>query len=89
MLTDLGTGFWTQRIDPKARVMIDPDRVHVKYHSYDGLPITHVVAALLDRLPPSERPAPRFDSGATAEYPIVTSPPRSSRRRMPEQPATR
>ncbi len=71
MLTDLGTGFWTQRIDPKARVMIDPDRVHVKYHSYDGLPITHVVAALLDRLPPSERPVRRFDSVVTAEYPIV------------------
>jgi indolepyruvate decarboxylase len=71
MLTDLGTGFWTQRIDPKARVMIDPDRVHVKYHSYDGLPITHVVAALLDRLPPSQRPVRRFDSVVTAEYPIV------------------
>jgi indolepyruvate decarboxylase len=75
MLTDLGTGFWTQRIDQKAQIMIDPDRVHVKYHSYDGLPITQVVAALLVRLPHSERPAPRFDSGATAEYPIVTSPP--------------
>jgi TPP-dependent 2-oxoacid decarboxylase len=71
MLTDLGTGFWTQRIDPKARVMIDPDRVHVKYHSYDGLPITHVVVALLDRLPPSQRPVRRFDSVVTAEYPIV------------------
>jgi indolepyruvate decarboxylase len=33
-LTDLGTGFWTQRIDPKARVMIDPDSVQVRYHHY-------------------------------------------------------
>jgi indolepyruvate decarboxylase len=71
MLTDLGTGFWTQRIDPKARVMIDPDHVQVRYHRYDGLPITQVVSALLDRLPPSDRPAPRFDSSATGEYPIV------------------
>ena len=74
MLTDLGTGFWTQRIDPRARIMIDPDHVHVKYHHYDKLPITQVVTALLDRLPPSERPAPCFDSGATAEYPIVSVP---------------
>lgn len=75
MLTDLGTGFWTQRIDQKALIMIDPDHVQVKYHRYDGLPITQVVTALLHRLPHSERPAPRFDSGVTGEYPIVTSPP--------------
>ena len=49
--TDLGTGFWTQRIDPRARVMIDPDGVQVRYHRYDGLPIAEVVAALLERLP--------------------------------------
>ena len=42
--TDLGTGFWTQRIDPRARVMIDPDGVQVRYHRYDGLPIAEVVA---------------------------------------------
>jgi indolepyruvate decarboxylase len=71
MLTDLGTGFWTQRIDPKARVMIDPDHVQVRYHRYDELPITQVVSALLDRLPPSDRPAPRFDRSATGEYPNV------------------
>ena len=59
--TDLGTGFWTQRIDPKARVMIDPDGIQVRYHRYDGLPMTEVVAALLDRLPPGDRPVPRFD----------------------------
>jgi indolepyruvate decarboxylase len=74
LLTDLGTGFWTQRIDPRARVMIDPDCVQVRYHRYDGLPMRSVVAALLNRLPYSNRPAPRFDSGATDEYPVVASP---------------
>ena len=65
--TDLGTGFWTQRIDPQARVMIDPDSVQVRYHRYDGVPIAEVVAALLERLPASERPLPQFDAvGATA-----------------------
>jgi indolepyruvate decarboxylase len=73
VLTDLGTGFWTQRIDPKARVMIDPDSVQIRYHRYDGLPMTRVVETLLERVPYSDRPAPRFDSGATDEYPIVTS----------------
>jgi indolepyruvate decarboxylase len=55
-LTDLGTGFWTQRIDPKARVMIDPDSVQVRYHHYEGLPMTRVVATLLERLAPASRP---------------------------------
>ena len=55
-LTDLGTGFWTQKIDPKARVMIDPDSVQVRYHHYDGLPMTRVVATLLERLTPAARP---------------------------------
>jgi TPP-dependent 2-oxoacid decarboxylase len=58
LLTDLGTGFWTQRIDPKARVMIDPDSVQVKYHHYDGLPMARVVAALRERLVPAVRPMP-------------------------------
>lgn len=47
--TDLGTGFWTQRIHPKSRVMIDAEGVQVRYHRYDGLPIVDVVAALLER----------------------------------------
>ena len=63
MPTDLGTGFWTQRIDPKARVMIDPDGVQVRYHRYDGLPMAEVVAALLDRLP-AQRSAAARDSMA-------------------------
>jgi indolepyruvate decarboxylase len=67
VLTDLGTGFWTQRIDPKARIMIDPDCVRVRYHRYDDLPMTDVVAALLDRLPGRDQPVPRFDSGAADE----------------------
>jgi indolepyruvate decarboxylase len=75
MLTDLGTGFWTQRIKPTARVMIDPDRVHVKHHTYGGLSMSRVVSALLDRLPKSERPAPRIDSGVTAEFPVLIVPP--------------
>jgi indolepyruvate decarboxylase len=54
-LTDLGTGFWTQRIIPSARVMIDPDSVQVKYHHYDGLPMTRVVAELLKRVPERAR----------------------------------
>ncbi len=74
VLTDLGTGFWTQRIDPKARVMIDPDGVQVRFHHYNGLGMTQVVAALLERLPHSARPAPRFDGGAGNPGPVITSP---------------
>ncbi len=65
VLTDLGTGFWTQRIDPKARIMIDPDGVQVRYHCYHGLPMTQVVAALLEHLAPSIRPAPNFAGSMT------------------------
>ncbi|MGP0063584.1 MAG: alpha-keto acid decarboxylase family protein [Isosphaeraceae bacterium] len=61
MATDLGTGFWTQRIDPKARVSIEPDGVRVRYHRFDGLPMAAVVEALLDRLPPGDRPVPRLE----------------------------
>ncbi len=57
--TDLGTGFWTQRIHPKARVMIDWDSVQVRYHRYDGISIVDVVSALLERLPTVDRPPPR------------------------------
>ena len=62
MPTDLGTGFWSQRIRPEARVMIEPDGVQVRYHRYHDLPMKDMVAALLDRLPPSDRTAPRFDA---------------------------
>ena len=72
VLTDLGTGFWTQRIDPQARVMIDTDHVQVRFHHYDGLAMTQVVNALLERLPQSGRPAPRFDRGASNRDPVVT-----------------
>jgi indolepyruvate decarboxylase len=58
--TDLGTGFWTERIKPGARILIDPDSVRVRYHRYEGLGIGQVVDALLDRLPASNRPAPRY-----------------------------
>jgi indolepyruvate decarboxylase len=70
-LTDLGTGFWTQRIDPKARVMVNADSVQVRYHHYNGLPMTRVVATLLERLKPNKRPAPPFDNNATDDYPII------------------
>ncbi len=76
-LTDLGTGFWTQRIDPKARVMIDPDSVQVRYHHYDGLPMTRVVATLLERVKPKRQPAQVFDANATDDYPIIASTPES------------
>ncbi len=59
--TDLGTGFWTERINPKARILIDPDGVRVRFHRYEGLAIRQVVEALLERLPPSDRTAPQFD----------------------------
>ncbi len=59
--TDLGTGFWTERIKPGARILIDRDTVRVRYHRYEGLSISQVVDALLDRLPAGNRPAPRFD----------------------------
>ncbi|MGC8644360.1 MAG: thiamine pyrophosphate-binding protein, partial [Isosphaeraceae bacterium] len=58
--TDLGTGFWTERIKLGARILIDPDSVRVRYHRYEAMNISHVVDALLDRLPASNRPAPRF-----------------------------
>ncbi len=66
LATDLGTGFWTQRIRPTARVMIDPEAVHVRFHRYDGLRMTEVVGALVDRLPPSDRTPPRIKDGTTA-----------------------
>jgi indolepyruvate decarboxylase len=58
--TDLGTGFWTERINPKSRILIDPDGVRVRFHRYDGLAIRQVVEAVVDRLPASDRPIPRF-----------------------------
>jgi indolepyruvate decarboxylase len=64
METDLGTGFWTQRISPTARIMIDTDEVRVRFHRYEGLRMTEVVAALLDRLPALERSPPQFEGGA-------------------------
>jgi indolepyruvate decarboxylase len=63
--TDLGTGFWTERINPRTRILIDPDGVRVRFHHYDGLAITQVVEALLERLPASDRPVPCFDGSST------------------------
>jgi indolepyruvate decarboxylase len=57
--TDLGTGFWTQRIQPKSRVMIDADGVRVRHHRYDGLPIVEVVETLLQRSPQASRASSR------------------------------
>ncbi len=56
--TDLGTGFWTQRIDPSARIMVDPDAVQVRHHRYDGVPMVEVVEALARKLPPGDGPMP-------------------------------
>src|SRR4051794_6299355 len=55
--TDLGTGFWTERIDPRARILVDPESVRVRFHRYDGLSIGEVVEALLERLPAATRAA--------------------------------
>ena len=62
--TDLGTGFWTERINPKSRILIDPDGVRMRFHRYDGLAIRQVVVALVDRLPASDRPIPRFSGSS-------------------------
>ena len=67
MATDLGTGFWSQHFEPKARVIIEPNGVQVRYHRYDGLPMAEVLSELLDRLPASDRTVPRFDGPGTAE----------------------
>ncbi|MGO9598897.1 MAG: alpha-keto acid decarboxylase family protein [Isosphaeraceae bacterium] len=56
--TDLGTGFGTERIKAKSRILIDPDGVRVRFHRYDGLTIRQVVEALLERLPTADRPIP-------------------------------
>jgi indolepyruvate decarboxylase len=75
VLTDLGTGFWTGRIAPRTRVLVDPDSVRIRHHRYDGLPIDAVVHALLERLPASNRPAPRFDSGSPERLLAAEPPP--------------
>jgi indolepyruvate decarboxylase len=64
--TDLGTGFWTERINPRTRILIDPDSVRVRFHRYDGLAISQVVEALLERLPASDRPVPRLGGASTS-----------------------
>ncbi len=64
--TDLGTGFWTQRIDLKSRVMIDADGVQVRHHRYDDLPMVGVVQALLERAPGSSRRWRRADADVGA-----------------------
>jgi indolepyruvate decarboxylase len=72
--TDLGTGFWTERINPKTRILIDPESVRVRFHRYDGLSIRQVVEALLKRLPDGTRAIPRFDppreSSSTGQEPV-------------------
>ena len=67
--TDLGTGFWTERINPKLRILIEPDGVRVRFHRYDGLAIREVVEALLARLPASDRPISRFSVSPTPKIP--------------------
>ena len=62
--TDLGTGFWTERINPKSRILIDPDGVRVHFHCYDGLAIRQFVVALVDRLPVSDRPIAWFSGSS-------------------------
>jgi TPP-dependent 2-oxoacid decarboxylase len=77
--TDLGTGFGTERIHPGARILVDPDGVRVRFHRYDGLPITTVVRALLEQLPGSDRQAPRFGGEI-----VAGGPPRGETVSLPE-----
>ncbi len=70
--TDLGTGFWTQRIDPSARIMVEPDAVQVRYHRYDGVSMVEVVEALVRKLPPSERPLPPISRPDTVSVAATT-----------------
>ncbi len=70
LLTDLGTGFWTQRIDPGARVMIGHDHVEVRHHVYHDLPLPRVVGAILAGATQSDRAAPRF-AGDTGDWPVM------------------
>ena len=65
-LTDLGTGFWTQRIAPSATIMIDPLSVQVRYHRFDNLPMEQVVAAIFERVPAGDRRAPCFARDAAS-----------------------
>ena len=78
--TDLGTGFWTQRIHPSARVMVDADSVQVRHHRYDGVPITDVVTAMVERLPAGDRPMPHLEHPAPARASTRMSSIRRSRR---------
>lgn len=73
LLTDLGTGFWTQRINPAARIMIGHDRVEVRHHAYDDLPLPRVVIALLEKARSSNRAVPRF-AGDTGDWPTEAAP---------------
>jgi indolepyruvate decarboxylase len=77
--TDLGTGFWTQRINPKARVTIDPDGVQVRFHRFDGVPIAAMVAALADRLPARDQPPPSFRDAEPVAHPDATAADRPGR----------
>ena len=62
--TDLGSGFWTECINPKSRILIDPEGVRVRFHRYDGLAIRQSVVAVVDRLLASDRPIPRFSGSS-------------------------
>ena len=70
LLTDLGTGFWTQRIDPDARIMIGHDHVEVRHHVYHDLPLPRVVGAILAGATQSDRAAPRF-AEETGDWPAM------------------
>ena len=56
--------------------MIEPEACRCGYHRYHDLPMTDVVAALLDRLPPSDRTVPRFDARGTRSASLVGDAPR-------------
>ena len=67
--TDLGTGFWTERINPKSRILIDPDERARAVSPLRRTGDRQVVEALLDRLPASDRPIPRFSGSSIPATP--------------------
>jgi indolepyruvate decarboxylase len=58
--TDTSTGFGTDRMAPEALIDVQPTSVGVRFHRYADVPMDRLVPLLLDHLPATDRPAPRF-----------------------------
>ncbi len=57
---DTNTGFWTDRINPSSLIAVEPDRVRVRFHNYDGITITKLVSALAELPEVARRDTPCF-----------------------------